>query len=181
VAEYEQAVLAGITQTGHRGCWWQLYGDMIGDQFRELLALESAAARFSRSTMRSRSPTYCRPRTTPGRWSPPTHALRRRHRPRAGARRQRKRQKTVPGKGTRLVGAVGDAALHQRVSGPDVMAAQLRWLAVLSSDAPVVSLQVLPFTAGAHPVSATASLTVLRSQALTCGETARLPQEMSKR
>jgi transcriptional regulator with XRE-family HTH domain len=46
VAESEQAALAGIAQTAGRGGWWQLYGDVIDEQFRELLTLESAASRL---------------------------------------------------------------------------------------------------------------------------------------
>ncbi|WP_165964124.1 helix-turn-helix transcriptional regulator [Actinomadura sp. KC216] len=45
---------------------------------------------------------------------------------------------------------VSEAALHQQFGGPDVMKAQLRRLIELSL-LPNVTLQILPFSAGAHP------------------------------
>jgi transcriptional regulator with XRE-family HTH domain len=44
VTEHEQTALAGIAQTARRDRWWQPYADVIDEQFRELLALESEAS-----------------------------------------------------------------------------------------------------------------------------------------
>jgi transcriptional regulator with XRE-family HTH domain len=58
----------------------------------------------------------------------------------------------TPGEDTRLQyhAVLDEAALHRRVGGPQVMAAQLRRLAE-SAEQPNVRVQVLPFEAGAHP------------------------------
>jgi hypothetical protein len=53
-----------------------------------------------------------------------------------------------------------EAAIRRQVGGPDVMRAQLRHL-VEVSDRPNVALQVLPFSAGAHPATS-GSFIILR-------------------
>ncbi|MDB1090181.1 DUF5753 domain-containing protein [Streptomyces sp. ACA25] len=45
---------------------------------------------------------------------------------------------------------IGEAALYQQVGGPEVMREQVDHLLTLSAR-PHVTLQVLPFSAGAHP------------------------------
>lgn len=49
-----------------------------------------------------------------------------------------------------LIAILDEAVLHRQVGGPDVMRAQLRYLAQMS-ERPNVTLQVLPFTSGSHP------------------------------
>jgi transcriptional regulator with XRE-family HTH domain len=46
---------------------------------------------------------------------------------------------------------VDEAVLHRVVGGPAVMAAQLEWIIKIGADLPNVTIQVLPFSAGAHP------------------------------
>lgn len=58
----------------------------------------------------------------------------------------------------RLHAVLDEAVLHRQVGGPDVLRAQLR---ELLADRPHVTVQVLPFAAGAHPAMA-GSFTMLR-------------------
>jgi Domain of unknown function (DUF5753) len=63
------------------------------------------------------------------------------------------RQKAILGDrkpGIHLV--IGEAALHQQIGGPQVMEGQLGLLSGISGDSGVITVQVLPFTSGAHAV-----------------------------
>ena len=64
--------------------------------------------------------------------------------------------------GRRLWVVLGEGALHQEVGGPGVLAGQIRHLVELSEDLPDLTLQVLPFSAGAHAAAGSASLAILR-------------------
>jgi hypothetical protein len=57
---------------------------------------------------------------------------------------------------------LGEAALRQAVGGPGVMAGQIGHLVRLINDLPGLTIQVLPFSAGAHAAAASASLAILR-------------------
>lgn len=53
-----------------------------------------------------------------------------------------------------LVAVLGEAALHNEIGGPQVLKTQLEHLLAVGK-LPNVTIQVLPFTAGAHPASGT--------------------------
>ncbi|HEV3291018.1 MAG TPA: DUF5753 domain-containing protein, partial [Streptosporangiaceae bacterium] len=72
------------------------------------------------------------------------------------------RQEAVLGRAQQVSVVIGEAALRQVCGGPEVMAAQLTRLAELARDHPGITLQVLPFQAGAHAASGGGSFTVLR-------------------
>ena len=44
MTDHELGALTALVQTARGGGWWQQYGDLIDEQFRESLALESAAS-----------------------------------------------------------------------------------------------------------------------------------------
>ena len=71
------------------------------------------------------------------------------------------RRQAVPD-GRRLSVVLGEGALYQAVGGAQVMAGQLTYLARLAGEAPAVTLQVLPFSAGAHGGAGSGSLAILR-------------------
>jgi transcriptional regulator with XRE-family HTH domain len=56
---------------------------------------------------------------------------------------------------------IGEAALHQEVGGRDVMEGQLGLLAGISGDSGTVTVQVLPFSSGAHAAAGVGSLAML--------------------
>jgi transcriptional regulator with XRE-family HTH domain len=57
---------------------------------------------------------------------------------------------------------VGQAALHQQVGGAEVMHEQFRRLAQAAADSGPVTVQVLPFEAGAHAAAAEGGLGILQ-------------------
>jgi hypothetical protein len=57
---------------------------------------------------------------------------------------------------------VGEAASRQQVGGPEVTAGQLEYLSGLAETNPAVTVQVLPFEAGAHAASGSMSFSLLR-------------------
>jgi Domain of unknown function (DUF5753) len=63
---------------------------------------------------------------------------------------------------TRLGVILGEGALHQAVGGRDVLAGQISQLVKLAGDYPAVTIQVLPFSAGAHAAAGSGSLAILR-------------------
>jgi hypothetical protein len=65
--------------------------------------------------------------------------------------------------GSRPIGVVlGEGALHQAVGGTDVLAGQISHLGKLNTEYPAVTIQVLPFSAGAHAAAGGGSLAILR-------------------
>jgi transcriptional regulator with XRE-family HTH domain len=57
---------------------------------------------------------------------------------------------------------IGEAALRQEVGGPDVMEGQLGLLAGISGDSGAVTVQILPFSSGAHAAAGVGSLAMLQ-------------------
>jgi hypothetical protein len=72
------------------------------------------------------------------------------------------RRQAVLSGSRRLSVILGEGALHQVVGGADVLARQIGHLARLSEDAPAITLQVLPFSAGAYIGAGSGSLAILR-------------------
>jgi len=81
----------------------------------------------------------------------------------AVAARAARRQAVLGASAGRRVSVIlGEAALYQAVGGPGVMAGQISYLVRLADDFPGLTLQVLPFTAGAHAAASSGSLAILR-------------------
>jgi transcriptional regulator with XRE-family HTH domain len=57
---------------------------------------------------------------------------------------------------------IGEAALRQEVGGPEVMESQLSLLAGISGDSATVTVQLLPFTSGAHAAVSVGSMAILQ-------------------
>jgi hypothetical protein len=72
-----------------------------------------------------------------------------------------RRQGVLSGK-RRFWVILGEGALHQEVGGPGVLARQISHLIQLSNDFPDLTIQVLPFSAGAHAATGSGSLAILR-------------------
>src|SRR5260370_8634232 len=71
-----------------------------------------------------------------------------------------RRQGVLSGK-RRFWVILGEGALHQEVGGPGVLARQISHLIQLSDDFPDLTIQVLPFSAGAPAATSTGSLAIL--------------------
>ncbi|MFG2499731.1 helix-turn-helix domain-containing protein [Streptomyces sp. NPDC048441] len=144
-------VLAGELEEAARGSkgasWWAQYNDVIGPQFSQYLGYESAAASIR---------TY-NPIIVPGFLQTDEYALALLA-PRVDEAKARRIVELRTARQERALEGedppwtffvVDEAALHRQIGGPRVQRAQLQHL-ISMSERPKVSLQVLPFTAGAH-------------------------------
>ena len=72
------------------------------------------------------------------------------------------RRQSMLGGSRKISVVLGEGALYQVVGGANVLAGQIAQLARLGEDAPAITLQVLPFSAGAHAGAGSGSLAILR-------------------
>ena len=161
VPEGEQAALAALARRGRSGGWWDQYASVLPEAFGEYLVMESTAAEIMTYEAQLvpdllQTADYARAiaEATPGYDSAGQREL--------AVAAKVARQEAILGGGTRLSIVMGEAALRQEVGGPEVMAAQIARLAEVVRDVPNVTLQVLPFSAGAHAATGSASLAILR-------------------
>src|SRR6266498_3250265 len=140
--------------------WWQHFGDLLPAWFRAFVDLESAASlirayegQFVPGLLQTEA--YCRAVAAGALLDEPAEEVERRVALRLG------RQGVLGAAGgPRLWAVVDEAALRRPVGGRGVMRAQVERL-VEAASLPRVTLQVLPFGAGAHPAMVGA-FTVLR-------------------
>jgi transcriptional regulator with XRE-family HTH domain len=162
VAEQEQAALTAIAYHGRQRGWWQPYADMLPGACQDYLLMEAAASEIL---------SYD-PHQVPDLLQTPEYALAAAAADpglRADEQRARAvdakltRQRVILGERRPKLGVVlAEGALHQAVGGPRVMRAQLRRLADAAGGTAGITIQVLPFTAGAHAAAGSGSLTILR-------------------
>jgi hypothetical protein len=73
------------------------------------------------------------------------------------------RQQLILGeRGPELAVVIGEAALHQVVGGTEVMRAELARLAEMTATCPQITIQVLPFASGVHPIGVSGPLSIFR-------------------
>ena len=161
VKEGEQQALLGLARRGGQGSWWDEYADVVPEVFADYLIMEAAAAEIMTYEAQLvpdllQTPDYARAIATA---APGGDSVDRRERLVAA---KAARQDVILSSAARLSLVIGEAALRQDVGGPDVMAAQLARLAELAANYPGITLQVLPFSAGAHAAAGSASLAILR-------------------
>ncbi len=141
-----------VAKQARRRGWWSQYGDTIPDWFKFYVGLEAEA-----SEIRSYQPEvvfgllqtegYMRGLMLSEVDPLPQEHLERRIKVRL------KRQESLAGPDApKLQIVLNEAALHRLVGGPKVMAEQLTHLAELSRSRKAM-IQVLPFSAGAHPAN----------------------------
>jgi transcriptional regulator with XRE-family HTH domain len=130
--------------------WWQHYGDVLPQWFRAYIDLESAAAvirayegQFVPGLLQTED--YMRAVVGGGHLDDQPQEAEHRVQLRLG-RQALLERKDAP----RLWAVVDEAALRRPVGGPKVMRDQLERL-IEAAELPNVTLQVLPFGAGAHP------------------------------
>lgn len=162
VGEHERAVLCAIANPRRAPGWWQGYRDILTEDERDMMIMESFAAQdFAYHTQQIpqllQTEDYARA-VAGASSSPPT--------PDTGERALEalfaRQEAILAAKEPELAVVIAEGALHQQVGGPDVMRAQLAWLACLSdSSGPRIAIQVLPFASGAHPAFDAGGLTIL--------------------
>ena len=162
VPDGEQAALVAIAGRGGQRAWWHPYADVLPGAYLDYVIMESAASEIMTYEAQVvpdllQTDDYARAIAA----AEPGYATEQ-QRDDAVAAKAVRRQVVLPGAG-RLSVILGEGALHQAVGGPQVMAGQISHLVRLIDDFPGLTVQVLPFSAGAQAVSAgSASLAILR-------------------
>lgn len=161
VGEQEQLTLAAIAQSPRAPGWWQAYSDVLPVGWLDYLIAETAASHIQayhpqlvpdllQTTEYSRAVIGADPAVPAG-----VHDL--------VLKAMLTRQQVILGeRQTELAVVIGEAALHQVVGGTGVMQAQLARLAEMSRTYSQITLQVLPFAAGAPPAGGNGPLSILR-------------------
>jgi transcriptional regulator with XRE-family HTH domain len=161
VGEPEQRTLTAIAHPHRASGWWQPYADVLPAPCLDYLITEAAASRIQAYQPQQipdllQTPDYARavtaadPALPPGQHDLILEAM------------LTRQQLILAERRPELTVVIGEAALHQVVGGPEVMRAQLARLTELSGTFPQITLQVLPFAAGAHPPGAIGPLSILR-------------------
>jgi transcriptional regulator with XRE-family HTH domain len=162
----EQAALAAVAHRGRDGGWWQRYQDVLSETGQELAIMEASATEilgFEAQLIPELLQTEDYARAVAS--ADPAYGGDE-QRARAVQARLIRQAVVLRDRQARLQVVVAEGAVRQLVGGPEVMRRQLRRLANLGDEegSPVgdVTVQVLPFTAGAHPVAEAGAVTMLR-------------------
>jgi transcriptional regulator with XRE-family HTH domain len=160
VPDGEQAALLAIAHRGRQFGWWQEYSDVLSDAGQDYVIMETAASEILAYESHQvpdllQTPEYARAVAD----ADPncTGDEQRAHAVEVKLTRQRV---VLAERSPRLEFVIAEGALHQVVGGAAVMRPQLTRLADLAGAS--LSLQVLPFTAGAYAAAGCGSMSVLR-------------------
>jgi Domain of unknown function (DUF5753) len=161
VGEQEQRTLAAIAQSPRARGWWQPYADVLPGGWLDYLIAETAASQIQayqpqlvpdllQTREYARAVIGADPAVPAGAQDLVLDAMLTRQQVILGERQ------------TELAVVIGEAALHQAVGGIGVMRAQLARLAETSGTYSQITIQALPFAAGAPPVGGNGPLSILR-------------------
>jgi hypothetical protein len=159
VGQAEQAGLLALARPRGSG-WWEEYADLLTPAGREYLGLESDCAQLwaydgQQIPPLLRTEEYARilAEHDPAVQDGTADRI---------AVLTMLRQADSLGPGRDIVMVIGEAALRQRVGGPDVMLAQLARLADISERVKHTTILVLPRESGAHAAAGFGPLTIFR-------------------
>jgi transcriptional regulator with XRE-family HTH domain len=163
VPDREQAALVAIASRGGQRGWWHPYAEVLPGPYLDYVIMESAAAEIMTYEAQVvpdllQTDAYARAIAA----AEPGYATDQQREEAVAARATRRQVILGASAERRLTVILGEAALHQAVGGSGVMAGQISHLVQLADDFPGLTLQVLPFTAGAHAAAGSASLAILR-------------------
>jgi len=161
VPESEQAALTAIVSRGQRG-WWHPYEQIMSEARLDYVIMESAAAEIMLYEAQLvpdllQTDGYARAVAA----AEPGYATDQQREDAVRAKAAR-RQAVLGNRGRRLHVILGEGALRQAVGGAEVLAGQISQVVQLIDDLSGLTLQVLPFSAGAHAAAGSASLAILR-------------------
>ena len=142
-----------MAREGKQRAWWQSFGDVIPSEYGTLIGLETEAVTISsygQELIPGLLQTADYARSVIRAFRPDDTADQIARRVEVRMARQEVFTRDDP---PRLWAVIGEAVVRRAVGGQAVMAAQLRALAS-ERDRPVVTVQVLPFSAGEHPAMA---------------------------
>ena len=161
VPDREQAALLAIADRGAQRGWWQPYADVLPGAYLDYVIMESAAAEimcYEAQLVPSLLQTddYARAIAAAETGYATDQELQ------DTVAANALRRQAVLAAGRRLWVILGEGALRQAVGGPGVMAGQISHLVRMIDELPGLTVQVLPFSAGAHAAAGSASLAILR-------------------
>jgi transcriptional regulator with XRE-family HTH domain len=157
----ELDAMVSLSRQSRAQGWWTEYADILPEATADYLDVESLAAQimiFETQVIPALLQTrdYARVIAEAG------PAWQRDGQRDRAAEAAAARQRIVLDGGRQLSVVLGEGAVRQQVGGPGVMAAQLTYLAELASRHPAITVQVLPFSAGAHAGAGSVSYSALR-------------------
>jgi transcriptional regulator with XRE-family HTH domain len=159
----EQLALVAIASRGGQHSWWHPYSDTLSDAYLDYVIMESAASEIMAYEAQLipdllQTDDYARAIAA----AEPAYTTDQQREDAVAAKAVR-RQVVLGGSSPARLGVIlGEGALRQVVGGPDVLAGQISHLVKLAGDYPAVTIQVLPFSAGAHAAAGSGSLAILR-------------------
>jgi transcriptional regulator with XRE-family HTH domain len=163
VPDGEQAALLAVAHRGRQHGWWQGYQDVLSDTGQDYVIMEAAASEICVYDVHQvpdllQTADYARAVADADPEFDGDEA-----RAQAVEVKLARQRGVLAERKPRLEFVIGEAALHQTVGRAEVMRTQLARLAGLADRAATgLSLQVLPFTAGANAAAANGSMTILR-------------------
>src|SRR5271165_6808754 len=162
IGDEQQKTLTALAAPRGAPAWYREYADVLPGAWQDYLILEASATKISayepqRIPALLQTPAYARELAEADPGLAGTDA-----RERAVAA-MLARQKAILGERKPDIHVIiGEAALHQEVGGPEVMEGQLGLLAGVSGDSGVITVQILPFSSGAHAAADIGSMTILQ-------------------
>lgn len=161
VPDGEQAALTVIASRDGRPGWWHPFAGSFSEAYLDYVIMESAAAEIMAYEAQLvpdllQTDDYARAIAA----AEPGYTTQEQREEAVMARAVR-RQGVLSGK-RRLSVILGEGALRQAVGGPGVLAGQIGHLVQLAEERSDLTLQILPFSAGAHAAAGSGSLAILR-------------------
>jgi transcriptional regulator with XRE-family HTH domain len=160
----EQLALIAIASRGGQHTWWHPYADILSDEYLDYVIMESAASEIMVYEAQLipdllQTDDYARAIAA----AEPGYATDQQREDAVAAKAVRRQVVLAGGSpGKRFSVVLGEGTLHQVVGGPDVLSGQISHLIRLASGVPDITIQVLPFSAGAHAAAGSGSLAILR-------------------
>jgi transcriptional regulator with XRE-family HTH domain len=161
VPEQEQRTLTAIAHPNRASTWWHPYTDVLPGTWLDYLITETAASQIQ-SYQPQQVPDLLQTREYARALAAADPALTTDTQDLFLEAMLTRQQLTLEEHKPDLTVVIGEAALHQVVGGTEVMRAQLTHLTELAAAHPQITIQVLPFTGGAHPTSGSGPLSILR-------------------
>lgn len=175
VAEDERYALSAIADRRCANGWWQQYADVLPEAYRDYLTLEAVASRILVYESH-RVPELLQTARYASAVADANPVMPVAMRDRTAQAALAHQQRVLAGDRQELAVVIGEAALHQIVGGEGGMRAQLDRIAAIGADNPKVTLQVLPFTTGAHAAISIGPMTVLGFTPVPSLGVVRLPR-----
>ena len=162
ISDDQQAILTAMADPRGAFGWHRDYADALPGAWHDYLILETAAYKIAiyeaqRIPALLQTPAYARELAEADPGLADSQA-----RDRAVAAMLARQKAILSDRKPEIAVIIGEAALRQEVGGRDVLEGQLGLLAGISGDSGTITVQILPFSSGAHAAAGMGSLAVLQ-------------------